>query len=214
MTKILDYSEFKKIFESRLNEDSDDISKLSKEIEDTLSKIDLSDSDIKSAIAEVTGEKIEEIDLPEKLEEDVNEALLTLAGIALSAGKVTEMFGQGIKWSGKKLNVKGIENVGEAIAKGGHKYTHFIEEKLVKPALMLIPAYKDADKETQDKISKYVLIGVIGSLAVASGFELVNAIKEGHGLMAALEGTLVGAKAKELSQLVGEVVGNVVSAVH
>ena len=185
---------------------------LAKKISDNVSKISLEDSEVISTIKKVAEEDLKDIKL--KLEEPVNEALLTIAGAVLSAGKLASWLGNGVSWVGKKLNTKGIEHVGEWLEKGGHKYTHAIEDKLVIPALELMPAYKALPEEDKKKIAKYVLIGVIGTLSVSAGFELVNALKDGHGLLAAIESSLVSAKASELSHLVGEVIADVATGIE
>lgn len=208
---LMNYSEFKALYESKLFEEND-MDELAKKISDNVSKVSLQDSEVISTVKKITDDDLKDIKL--ELEEPVNEALLTIAGAVLSAGKLTSWLGNGVSWLGKKLNTKGIEHVGEWLEKGGHKYTHAIEDKLVIPALELLPAYKalpDADKK---KIAKYVLIGVIGTLSVSAGFELINALKDGHGLLAAIESSLVSAKASELSHLVGEVVGDVAKGIQ
>lgn len=205
---ILDYADFKKLYESKLFEEAD-MDEIAKKINAAVSKLESSidDSTIKSEIEKITGEDIEEIDI--KLEESIDEALMTIAGAVLSAGKMVEWLGKGVSFVGKKLNTKGIENVGTWMKDGGHKYTKFIEEKLVMPALELVPAYKKLPEDQKATVAKFVLIGIIGTLAVSAGFELVSAIKDGHGFMAAIEGALVSAKGSELAHLVGEVAGDV-----
>ncbi len=207
---ILDYSDFKKIFESKLFEE-EDLDQLAKEIAKEAEELGshLSTSVIAAEVKDEVGKDLKDINIVE-LKENVNEGLLTIAGVALSGGKVAEWLGKGVKYAGKKMSLKGVENVGSWLEKGGHKYTKAIEEKMIMPALKLIPAYKNADKETQEKYAKYVLIGLIGALAVSSGFELVNAVKEGHGLMVSLKTTMIAAKSEELSHLVGQVIGEVV----
>lgn len=121
-------------------------------------------------------------------------------GLALALPKLAEIAADITDKLSKKLGGGDKTKIGVFLRKNAHKLHHTYIQ-IVKLALFSIPSFRNADKETRQKVAEVVFTLIIAGLAVYSGY---GAVKAGVSTLGALEGAMAAIKSGEVIQFLSK----------
>lgn len=121
-------------------------------------------------------------------------------GLALALPKIAEISANIIEKLIKRLGGGDKSKIAEFLRTSADKL-HHAYLKIVKIALLAVPAFRNADKNVQDKVAEVVFTLIIAGLAVYSGY---SAVKAGVSTLGALEGAMAAIKSNEVMQFLSK----------
>lgn len=121
-------------------------------------------------------------------------------GLALALPKIAQISANIIEKLIKRLGGGDKSKIAEFLRTSADKL-HHAYLKIVKIALLAVPAFRNADKNVQDKVAEVVFTLIIAGLAVYSGY---GAVKSGISTLGALEGAMAAIKSGEVMQFLSK----------
>lgn len=188
-----DFESVLKTMTSDLKSKTRDLEKMQndeKEVKDALRKA--------PELAKVVGVKVEK---SEGRKGKLNEVdAVFFVGLALALPRIAEIVADLIDKLSKKIGGGDKTKVAEFLRNNAEKL-HHTYVKIVKIALLSLPSFRKADKQTQDKVAEVIFTLIIAGLAVYSGY---SAVKAGLSTAGALEGAMAAIKSGEVSQFLSK----------
>ena len=137
-------------------------------------------------------------------ENKLNEAVgvVLIASILAALPKVIKQIASVIKWASKFSSKTGnswVEKFASNIDEFGEAWHHGYVKMVEKLLKVIIPGYKDAPHDVQEKIAERVWMAIVAALLVTSGVGALKAAETGNIGMAGLETALANVKRGELA---------------
>lgn len=151
----------------------------------------------------------------EHQEKNVDEALMTIASVALSTGKIAELVGEVLKKMGMKFGASessSINKISNYLITQGNAYTNLIESVISK-ILSLTPGvsqlYKTLDDKQKKVLSKTVLSVILIFMMYKAGGEIWSYFKKGDNILASLKAALTGVKFSEIQHNIPHIMASI-----
>lgn len=137
----------------------------------------------------------------ENKKDKINEVdAVFFVGLALALPKLAEIAADITDKLSKKLGGGDKTKIAEFLRISAHKL-HRTYIQIIKLALFSIPSFRNADKQTRQKVAEIMFTLIIAGLAVYSGY---SAVKAGVSTLGALEGAMAAIKSGEVVQFLSK----------
>ena len=135
----------------------------------------------------------------------INEEIGTLLVLSILAAmpKILKHLSTAIKWASKLstggAGVPWIDKFANKIANVGEAWHHGYIDMVAKLLKLIVPGYKEAPHDVQEKIAETVWMAIVAGLLITSGAGALKAAQSGQAGLAGLETALAAVKRGELA---------------